>query len=247
MMTPDEARALGVVPAAAASMISRLEAGEIHVWAAIPGAEWHDPRIIATLSPEERDRAARFYRERDQQRYIAAHVLVRTVLGRYVGAEPAGLSFVAGARGKPRLAGPGPRFNLAHSGGWAVLAVAPGCEVGVDVEVMSRGKVWREVAAVSLAPPEVAWLRALPESEQEPAFYRLWTAKEAVAKAAGEGMALPPAEIVVGPLVAAEPRGSEAVVRGRRWWLRSIALAPDVVAAVASERRPAAVRLLRWP
>lgn len=247
MTSPEEAHTPCAITVLDAVGVPRLGAGEIHVWATVPDVGSPDPRIVETLSQEERDRAARFHRERDRQRFFAAHGLVRALLGRYVGAEPAALEFVAGERGKPRLAAPGPSFNLSHAGGWVVLAVAEAGEVGVDVEVMSRGEAWREVAAAALGPSEAGWLRGLPEFEQEPAFYRLWTAKEAVAKAAGEGLSLPPVEIVVAPLDVVGTGESEVAVRGCRWWLRSLALAPDAVAAVACERRPAAFRLLRWP
>ena len=39
------------------------------------------------------------------------------------------------------------------------------------------------------AQSEYEWLLALPEAEQEPAFYRLWSRKEAVLKAQGAGIA----------------------------------------------------------
>jgi 4'-phosphopantetheinyl transferase len=221
--------------------------GEVHLWVVAPDAVTGGDELLETLSREERDRAARFHRERDRQRYIAAHGAVRALLGRYVGAEPADLTFVAGVRGKPRLAEGGPRFNLSHAGGWVVIGVAADQEIGVDVEIGSRGDAWLDVAAAALSPAERSWLAGLPEADRERACYRLWTAKEAVAKATGEGLALPPAEIVVGPLDAAGPSGAEVAVRGRRWWLRSFELAPDIVAALASECRPAAVRLLRWP
>ena len=111
-----------------------LRADAVHVWrVAIDG-----PTVdAADLRPDERARADRFRAERDRARFIASHAALRVILGAYAGARPEELAFEAGERGKPGLkhpAGTGIEFNLSHSGGWAVVAVARGRRVGVDVE-----------------------------------------------------------------------------------------------------------------
>src|SRR5207245_1169665 len=115
---------------------------EAHVWwigLDLPAAE-REP-LAETLSADERDRARSFRLPRDRERFVAARGWLRRVLGSYGGRPPADLVFGYGPRGKPALAGEGVdgfRFNLAHASGHALLAVARGRELGVDLEGLGR-------------------------------------------------------------------------------------------------------------
>ena len=86
----------------------------------------------------------------------------------------------AGPRGPTRRL----HFNVTHTDGVAVL-VAARCRVGVDVERLRSladvdGLVGRYFSAA-----ESAAFRALPEHQRSVGFFRGWTCKEAVIKAAG--------------------------------------------------------------
>ena len=129
-------------------------------------------------------------------------MLVRHVLGPLVGVSPEALAFETTANGKPRLVLPGHAavgghlaaldFNLSHSENVLVLAVALERQVGVDIEVVQPGVDVLAVAEAQFTAEELAWLRALPPEQQRPAFYRLWTRREAISKVSGQGIALPP-------------------------------------------------------
>ncbi|TDB77458.1 4'-phosphopantetheinyl transferase superfamily protein [Micromonospora sp. KC723] len=91
--------------------------------------------------------------------------------------------------GRPwvRAAGADLPVSVSHDGGVVVVAACRAGTVGVDVERR------RALPAVALArrwyaPPELAWLRGLPEPARAEAFLLLWTAKEAVGKALGRGL-----------------------------------------------------------
>src|SRR5438874_1805737 len=100
-------------------------------------------------------------------------------------------SIVLASSGKPRLALPGPRFNVSHSGPVALYAFSWNGEVGVDVE-LDRPELARErIAERFFSPAEVATLRGLPAELQPHAFLTCWTRKEAYIKARGEGLSLP--------------------------------------------------------
>lgn len=75
-------------------------------------------------------------------------------------------------------------FNISNSA--TRVAVLVGKEaVGCDIELLRPRKRFLAVAQHSFAPALYAWLVALPPEEQLPAFWRLWTAHEAVLKQQG--------------------------------------------------------------
>ena len=170
-----------------------LGTGEVHVWRVSLDVD-ADP-LRPLLSPDERQRAARFHRDEHRRRYIAAHGALRLILGAYLDAEPAALAFELGEHGKPSLREPlgagGARveFNLSHSAELALVAVARDQPVGVDVER------WAEVEHLELAErffsrAERDALRALADVAEhlDAGFFAAWTRKEAYLKATGYGI-----------------------------------------------------------
>jgi 4'-phosphopantetheinyl transferase len=140
-----------------------------------------------------------------------------------------------GEHGKPLLAGAagGVRFNVAHSGGMALLAVARGREVGVDVEAL-RPDLPAARLAQRFYPPEdraAVCEPGLADEERLRRYVRLWTRKEAYVKAAG-GRVVQGTAVPVGPLRPAaglrisgplgECRISDVPVRDG--WLASVAM-----------------------
>ena len=139
------------------------------------------PREASSLSDDERERAARMTRP---EPWIAARVALRTVLGERLGVAPAELTFAASEHGKPELPGSSVRFNLAHSGNRALIAVAD-VEVGVDVERLERSS---RAIERTLTDGERAGLG--PDRHVE--LMRIWCRKEALAKAIGGGLGWAP-------------------------------------------------------
>src|SRR5262245_40219568 len=116
----------------------QLASDEVHSWcAALDVPPETSARLYATLTPEERTRSARFQFERDRQRFIVGRGVLRDLLGRYRQIEPAKVRFVYNAFGKPDLGSEFPnrlKFNLSHSAGLALIAIARASDVGVDLE-----------------------------------------------------------------------------------------------------------------
>jgi 4'-phosphopantetheinyl transferase len=170
-----------------------LDRDEVHAWR----IELDQPdavveRLSATLDPDELRRADRFYSSTHRARFIVGRGSLRAILSRYLGIEPVAVAFRYGDRGKPELEGAEPlRFNLAHSGGLAVLAVATGRTVGVDVEQVRPMQDFERIVERFFSPAERSAFFALPEGRRAEAFFRGWTCKEAYMKATGEGFALP--------------------------------------------------------
>ncbi|WP_372410637.1 4'-phosphopantetheinyl transferase superfamily protein [Streptomyces luteireticuli] len=145
------------------------------------------------LDPGERDRAAAFVHPAHRERYVAAHVALRRLLGAYLGRAPQDVALVrepcpccGEPHGRPAVAGAPLHFNLSHAGDLALLAFAD-VPVGADVEQEPRASVVADVAG-SLHPREAAELRAFPEAERVRAFARCWTRKEAYLKGTGTGL-----------------------------------------------------------
>jgi 4'-phosphopantetheinyl transferase len=90
--------------------------------------------------------------------------------------------------GKPYLAEPAGhdlRFNLSHTRGLAVIALAPGREVGVDVEAVRPGRRAQAIADRWFTDAEADAIRSAEDPDA--VFFRLWARKEAYLKATAEG------------------------------------------------------------
>jgi 4'-phosphopantetheinyl transferase len=197
----------------------------------------------ATLSPTERDRAGRFHRAEDRDRFVTARATLRRLLGERLGIEPGGITFGERGRGKPVLAeepiGDGTHFSVSHAGGVIVIAVADR-PVGVDVELV-RPDAWDErMAALVLSPPELSWLAAQPDRDL--AFFRCWTRKEAYAKLGDEGLVdgLRRLTLTPRPDAAAVEPGSAVLLTDARLGHDAV-----VACAVGSARRPGDPGVLR--
>src|SRR5882762_3981607 len=68
------------------------------------------------LSPDELERAGRFYKSEHSIAFIASHAWLRILLGRYLRTDPRALIFGTASLGKPHLAQPDAplRYNLSH-------------------------------------------------------------------------------------------------------------------------------------
>ena len=142
-------------------------------------------RLERLLSAEERERAARLAAA---SRWIVARAAVRIVLGDRLGVPAADVRITTGPHGKPELAGASLRFNHSHSGDRALVALAHGVEVGVDVERLARRS---QAIERTLTAGERA---ALDENDRHTALLRIWCRKEALAKAIGGGLGWAPEE-----------------------------------------------------
>src|SRR5580700_9108978 len=111
------------------------EPGQIHVWRrSLPISATEREAFLELLDPGERARAHRFVFEKDRDAFIASHGWLRTLLSGYLRADPRGIHFVLGQRGKPAIPGFPLHFNLSHSGAMAACAVTRESEVGIDIE-----------------------------------------------------------------------------------------------------------------
>ncbi|QMU67394.1 4'-phosphopantetheinyl transferase superfamily protein [Streptacidiphilus sp. P02-A3a] len=210
----------------------------------------------ALLDEAEHRRAGRL-RDAAAASFVGRRSALRRILGRQLRTPPAGVAL--GRRPCPRCgaADHGPPLVRGHeelqvstssSGGLALVAVATG-PVGIDLEYR-----WRTpfdplaVIRAAASPEEEAYLLGLPDSARTAAVHRLWTRKEAVAKAAGVGIAvrlrgLRAVPRLPGPVwVGGVPHGPLA----GSWWVDELPV-PDGFVAALARRTPEPRRVLPRP
>ncbi len=133
----------------------------------------------------------------------AARRALASLLADYLGGAEAAELYVDD-NGKPRLARDPGRlsFNLSHSGGLALIAIAPGgTDVGIDVERLRPRRDLVRLAERWLPAADAAAVATAVEAEHEAVFYGAWTRHEARVKCTGAGLAGP----APGPQVVAHP------------------------------------------
>lgn len=173
----------------------KLREDEVHIWCATLECS---PNSLAgcfeSLSEAEKERAGRFYFERDRSRYIIGRGTLRRLLGSYLELKPGDVEIDTLEYGKPFLKNvPKPllQFNLAHSHNLAVYAFHRCYPLGIDVEFIHPMADEDSFAAMYFTQREIAWLAALSGADKTAGFFKLWTCKEAYLKAHGAGLIKP--------------------------------------------------------
>jgi len=175
-----------------------LKRGTCHLWWWHPSAypaEHLTTRGLALLTDDELARYRRYLVPRPAHTFLAAQVLLRSVLWAYCAIRPEDWRFSTNPWGRPRIANAlapaGLSFNVSHKPGCVVCLVGHGRALGADVEAIGAdGAHLLELAERFFSPSEAAELHALPAERQADRFYELWTLKESYMKARGIGLSL---------------------------------------------------------
>jgi 4'-phosphopantetheinyl transferase len=131
----------------------------------------------------------RFRKEDDRQIFAASHIATRLLLSHYLQCSPESIIYQKNEFGKPHIAFPETtiHFNLSHSGSQTLIAIAKQ-PIGIDIEKIDS-KINSELLMKRFfSKQESQHFLSLPLSEKTTHFYRLWTQKEALAKALGESV-----------------------------------------------------------
>jgi 4'-phosphopantetheinyl transferase len=215
----------------------------IELWYTAFGATTLPPAVLAAhvarLPPAWQRRVLACRRPARQQATLFGALLLQHVLR--CRAHPYALEHVLRTPdNRPYLAGAALDFNVSHSGRYAVCVLSTTCRVGVDIEERTRTRI--AGFQPHFQPAEWAALHTADPQEQ---FYRLWTQKEAVAKADGRGLNIPLRDIRI--------RHQRANLAGTCWHVREIRLTEADAAAytlhiAASQPEPiAAPRQVSFP
>ncbi len=223
-----------------------ISPGTVHLWLAkVSEAEPHLDRLRRTLSSDELERAARFRVVGPARRFVVARAVLRSVLGRATGVDPADVIFAYGEHGKPRLAAGGPLFNASDTGNFVVVALAS-AELGVDIEVLRPLPRQKRLARRICTERELEAFLAIPEAQRDAALLRLWTCKEAALKAVGIGLSGGVRNIEIDLQSDGPPRLRRLRGEVDSWTLLPVALNPELVCSVVIRGDSGKVRIRPW-
>jgi 4'-phosphopantetheinyl transferase len=200
-----------------------------------------DPTTVAKRLGEDEIHVWRLpYRPQQQRAPLLA------LLAAYLQQPVEAIALRQGEYGRPVLALESPQaldFNWSHSGEQALVAIAHGIAPGVDLEWVRPRRSALEIARRYFAADELAWLEAIDKpAARELAFLRLWTAKEAVLKAHGRGIAFGLDRLSIDfrqdqpNLLRLEHEHAQ------HWQLRALPLGDDYLGALAWRGGPRIVR-----
>ena len=216
-----------------------LESNEVHVWKVSLHAS--GSRLAGLRDGCLRKNIAVPYLSISggQKRFVVARGLLRTILARYLHADPGDLCFAVSETGKPELhrdLNSRIRFSLSYSGDRAVFALTQGCDVGVDIEQVRADYPMDCVAELFFSDQEQARFRSLPACLRRRAFFACWCRKEAMVKALGYGLplGLDRLEVSVAPGEPVRPLSThDLAVKAQEWSIVDLVVGDEYAGAVA--------------
>ena len=151
---------------------------------------------VSVLDDSEKARSRRFRSERARREFVLCRAALRINLAERLCCSCGRLSFGLAEHGKPYVTladrSVDIAFNVSHSGGHGLIAIANEACVGVDVEERAPRRDLDGIGSLVYGPEELRLLGTASGREKVEIFYRLWSLKEALIKALGTGFSLSP-------------------------------------------------------
>jgi phosphopantetheinyl transferase len=139
-----------------------------------------------------------------------------------------GWTLEADGQGKPVARGPFARHvSIAHSRDMVAAAASVVGPIGIDIEYRNPARDLDRLAQAAYGAGECGAVAACGIA----AFYRIWTVREAISKATGDGMALVTDRTDRVPLAMTD---GSFVAAGGEWLLAHDVIAPDFSLALAA-------------
>jgi 4'-phosphopantetheinyl transferase len=232
--------------------VLHLPSDKVHIWStSIETASIDLDELWNILSEEEKKRAERFCFDRDRNRHIVAHGVLRTILSYYSDSDPSKHQFNQNEFGKPALSENSDlRFNISHSGDQVLYGITRDREIGVDIEKFRTFENAEQIVERFFSPHEQKAFLTLPAHLKDKAFFTIWTRKEAYIKAQGLGLSLPLNQFTISflpdepvRLIETEHNKDEQ----QRWSLHEVSVHPEYHAAVVVEGHNVTLYHYQWP
>ena len=182
-------------PVVSAWMRPFREVGEVRVfYIDLTPDEGREAEALVMLDNQELERSCAMRNPDSRRRFVLCRAALRAVVGQRLGVANDRLSFAPAAHGKPfALVDSTPidtAFNVSHSGWHGLIAVAARGRIGVDVQEFTPRSNLPGLIARVCSRIEQDYLLGLEQDQRLRQFLRLWTLKEAVVKAHGQGISL---------------------------------------------------------
>jgi 4'-phosphopantetheinyl transferase len=156
---------------------------EIDLWRVnISANQSNIAKLLSLLKPDEIARANRYLQEKDRTRFIVSRAALRQILGKYTNQSAADIKFSIGTNKKPYISGTNIKYNVSHSADWVLIAIA-NTNVGVDTEKINPLFDFISILEDNFSKAEIDFIGQSPQN-----FFLLWTRKEALTKATGQGL-----------------------------------------------------------
>ncbi len=139
--------------------------------------------VEEVLSDRELEKAGRMFIQKDKERYIVSKFCLRTILGLCLQVPPNEVNFIFHEYKKPTANGI--EFNISHTGDYVLIAIGP-TPLGIDIEHLNRDFDFKSILDITFSKKEIDYIG---DKDIDPTnFYVMWTRKEALLKASGEGV-----------------------------------------------------------
>ena len=136
----------------------------------------------------------RFIREESRNRYIVTQYFLREFLSHFLQIDFDNVAISYSKSGKPYLSdkiNSNLKFNYSHSGDYIIYAFTSDDEIGVDIEEIKDIPEFDELSRTHFSDEEQSiYFELKNPDEKKKLFYRIWTRKEALLKAAGSGITI---------------------------------------------------------
>ena len=205
----------------------------------------HDERELAALAwldAEERGRWQDYLHLGARRAFALCRSALRSALCQQLACQNEQLAFNTSRHGKPFAMINGTpadvSFNVSHSGKHGMIALAPAGRIGVDIEEYNTRHYLAQLTTSTtlFTAHERAALAQQHGNDKLHLFTKLWTIKEALAKAHGTGLRLNLAEFAIPPALLQGTRSTLVFAHepARQWQVEYVGN-DEFAAAVAHE------------
>jgi 4'-phosphopantetheinyl transferase len=145
------------------------------------------------LASDEKKRLNQIKSTKRRHEYLLSRVTLRSVLASYLDSQnPSAIQIDIETSGKPKLRdnSMGLYFNLSHTKGMILIGISHNRTIGVDIETIDGQRDIEGIAKNFFHKNELTNVPT-DETQKLKYFYKLWTLKEALAKANSRGLGIP--------------------------------------------------------
>lgn len=167
------------------SIEEQLAADKTHIFRISVDKLFHKikRKLPEVLSDREQEKAGRIFIQKDKERYAVSKFCLRTILSLCLNKAPQEIEFIFHEHKKPTVKDI--EFNISHTGDYVLIAISPK-PVGIDIEYLNTEFDFQSILDITFSKKEIDFIG---KKNINPAnFYAMWTRKEALLKASGEGV-----------------------------------------------------------